>query len=58
METHTLPRNSSQQSLLHISNGVDVIKEGKLKMKEESPVNYPLGYLFKRSHNKFKTWNR
>ncbi|CAF3410263.1 unnamed protein product [Rotaria socialis] len=43
----TLSRNPSQQSLSNITNtltnGIEATKEG---------------YLFKRSHNKFKTWNR
>ncbi|CAF4793597.1 unnamed protein product [Rotaria sp. Silwood1] len=42
-----LPRNHSQQNLSNITGtliyGVEATKEG---------------YLFKRSHNKFKTWNR
>ncbi|CAF1317283.1 unnamed protein product [Rotaria sordida] len=47
MSKEHLPRNQSQQNLSNITstltNGVEATKEG---------------YLFKRSHNKFKTWNR
>lgn len=42
-----LPRNASQQSL---SNGNNLTATATETTKE--------GYLFKRSHNKFKTWSR
>ncbi|CAF4703633.1 unnamed protein product [Rotaria socialis] len=61
-----LPRNPSQQSLSSVPTtpqpGIEPTKEGPLKYILFSSMNIFFsgfsGYLFKRSHNKFKTWSR